>query len=114
MNTLITQSKWRVSKARDMKYGELYIPCKYGVIRQYNDGDLDIWITNSRIAKRMANLWPVKKDWDGEALFIRPFSDLDIACKNLKARKKRQVSPETLLKLREALTKARMVKKGNM
>lgn len=92
MNTITEQKNWRVSKARDMKWGEPYIACKYGLIRQYDDGDLDVWVTAIRIANRLEKVWKAKKHYDDGALFIRPYTDLDQASLILKARKRRKVS----------------------
>jgi hypothetical protein len=92
MNTIIEQLNWRVSKARDMKWGEPYIQCRYGIIRQYDDGDLDVWVMNTRVASRLENTWKAKKHYDEGALFIQPYADLDVACRFLKARKRRKVS----------------------
>ncbi len=101
MNTIIEQKKWRVSKALDMKFGEPHIPCRYGIVRQYDDGDLDVWVMTTRMAARLAKTWPVKKSYDDGALFIRPFSDLDKVCTVLRGRRKRVLSAESMVKLRE-------------
>jgi hypothetical protein len=86
------QNKWKVSKSRDMRWGEPYIPCKYGLIRQYDDGDLDVWVTTTRMSAKLEKIWKVKKRYDDWASFIRPFTDLDQACRILKARKRRKVT----------------------
>ena len=77
-----------------MRFGEPYIQCRYGIIRQYDDGDLDVWAINTRIAARVERIWPAKKHYDDGASFIRPFADLDQACLILKARKRRKVTAQ--------------------
>ena len=94
MENLITQKRWKVAKGSEMRYGEPFIPCRYGVIRQYDDGDLDIWTSNIRIANKISTIWTPKRRFDDGAFYIRPYSDLDQACQLLKARKRRRVTPE--------------------
>lgn len=112
MNTITEQMNWKVSKARDLKWGEPYIQCRYGIITQFDDGDLDIWVMNSRISTRIERIWTAKKHYDDGAAFIRPFSDLDQACLVLKARKRKKVSD----KMREAgkrlAERAKAIKQG--
>lgn len=99
-----------------MRWGEPYIQCRYGIIRQYDDGDLDVWAINTRIAVRIERLWPAKKHYDDGALFIRPFADLDVACRLLKARKRRKVSAEMRERgriLAERTQMARLASRGS-
>lgn len=110
MNTITEQNRWRVSKARDMKWGEPYIAGRYGVIRQYLDGDIDIWVTAIRIANRMEKLWKAKKHYDDGALFIQPFDDLDVACRFLKARARRKVTTSMRLRGQMLAERARIAR----
>lgn len=112
MNTITEQINWRVSKARDMKWGEPYIQCKYGIITQYDDGDLDVWATTTRTAAKLEKIWTPKKHYDDGAMFIRPFADLDQACLILKARKRRKVSSEMIKRGKKLADRQRAIKLG--
>lgn len=112
MNTITEQKNWRVSKARDMTLGEPYIRCRYGVVRQYDDGEIDVWVTNVRVFLRLEKIWKAKKHYDDGGLFIRPWGDLNQVCLVLKARKRRKVSAgmrEAGKRLAEASKAARTV-----
>ena len=89
---LSEQRKWRISIVDDR---ERVIKGKYGLISQYPDGDLDVWITTNRIALQVERSgWKAEGHYDDGAYFIRPYEDLDKACKWIKARKRRVISPE--------------------
>src|SRR3990167_2261927 len=86
MLDLTAQSRWKVTKPD----GYPLIKGKRGTIDQYVDGDLNVWITNLRVSNKCP--WkPLHTDDDG-ADYCRPFSDLDNACRLIKARKRRQVT----------------------
>jgi len=74
------------------------------IISMLNSGDLDVWVKSPRIASKIEKLWKAKSHYDDGALvtsFIRPYSDLDLAARFIKAAKRRIISPEQRKKLVE-------------
>ena len=95
------QKRWRVIVNEE---GDHEIKGKRGHITQYPDGNLNVWLIWHRPSytdkiKKMG--WKPKNHYDDGALFIRPYSDLDLAAKLLKCPKRRQVTETQRLKLKE-------------
>lgn len=107
MLTLKTQDRYKAVKV----CGEWAIIGKWGQIALYCDGSLDVWVKTPRRANKMALIWSARSTYDDGACFIRPFSDLAVACSTIKARKKRHLSPETREKLVTRLAQMRQDKK---
>ncbi len=94
------QRTWRITRDED----EWCIRGKKGVIHQFEDGYLDVWVTDLRLSKRMERAgWEAKNHYDDGALFIRPYEDLNRACRWIQAKKRRVMSPKQL----EVLARAR-------
>lgn len=104
METIETQKRWKTIFVE----GERVIRGKFGQVAEYDDGDLDVWICTwerdpekvEKSAKRShrraafveSKGWKAANHYDDGALFIRPFQDLDKACRFIKARRRRQVT----------------------
>lgn len=85
---LKAQNRWRCVLVDK----EWMIRGKFGQITTYCPGELDVWIKNMRQALKAERFWPVKNSYDDGALFIRPDADLDLACRLIRAPKRRQVT----------------------
>jgi len=72
--------------------GEPAVLGRFGQVTWYLDGGLDVWVRNPRVANKLKKLWAAKSNYDDGALFVRPASDLDIACKAIRARRKKAVT----------------------
>ena len=119
MNAIKDQTRWRISKGDD---GDYRILGKWGEIHDHVDG-LDVWIHAfkpteelEKRSERRANWieakgWKAKQHYDDGALFIRPFSDLDLACKFIKASKRRHLSEEQRKRAVERLQNSQFRKK---
>lgn len=107
MNDLREQTRWKVIK----QDGEYVIKGKRGYISQYVDGDINILVTNLRVANKIPN--PLHTYDDG-ADFMRRFEDLDYFCKVIKARKRRHLSPEARQKAIARLVTMRSSKKNSL
>lgn len=98
-----TQRVWRTVSEE----GERVIRGKRGLVSQYPDGDLDVWVTHLRSSRTMERSgWKAKNHYDDGALFIRPFSDLDKAAKYIKAKRRRVMSPAQKAVLEAARAKS--------
>lgn len=106
--TIKDQRMWRVKPDEE---GESAIKGKYGIIHQYADGDLDIWITAMRVSKLAERQgWKAAAHYDDGAYFVRPYSDLNKACQYIRARKKIVLSLEQRTTRAERLAKWRQQK----
>lgn len=109
MPSLKDQTRWKVTKPD----GYPIIKGKRGTVDQYDDGDINVWITNLRVTNKCT--WPPLHTYDDGADYCRPFSDLDHACKLIKARKRRQVTEAMRQRGREAMARMRSaVKKSGL
>ena len=112
MNTVATQRTWK--RFHDLEDNEWVIRGKYEQVADYAPGELDVWVQTLHRAQRMEREgWKVKNHYDDGALFIRPFSDLDAACRYIKARKAqkpRHLTPEQRARAVANLHTARMRK----
>lgn len=88
MNTLKEQNRWRVTQ----EDGEWVIRGKRGVIALYEDGDINIWVLNLRVANKI--VWKPLHTYDDGADYCRKIDDFDAACRDIQARKRRKLSPE--------------------
>jgi len=94
--------------------GDPVVRGRHGVISQYKDGDLDVWVTNLRVALRVERGgWKAKNHYDDGAVFVRPFGDLDRAARYIQANKRRTLSPEGRLAMIERL-KGWAFRKGHL
>lgn len=91
MNRIEDQKDWRVWRDEE---GQPTLRGRYGVISQYKNGDLDVWVKNVRRFNQMERFWKARQHWDDGGLFIQPYADLNLACRYLKCRKRRKMSPE--------------------
>lgn len=107
---LSDQKRWRTTVSED---GDREIVGKYGTICQYEDGDLDVWVTNKRVACRLEKCWTAEQHYDDAALFIRPYSDLNYAAKIIRARKRRHMSPEQKKKAVEKIVRFQFPGRGH-
>lgn len=98
------QRRWKVTTPN----GYDQIVGKRGTIDQYQDGDLNIWITNTRVALHSG--WKPLHTYDDGADFCRKIDDLDTACKLIKARKRRRVTEAMRQRGRELIARMRSSK----
>lgn len=86
MNSLKGQTRWRVTQPD----GYSIIKGKRGTIELYENGDLNVWVTNLRVALKCH--WTPLHAYDDGADYCRSIEDLDVACFLIKARKMRVVT----------------------
>jgi hypothetical protein len=96
------QTRWKTMT----DHGEHVIKGKVGQVSACGDSELDVWIcdwTNTdrgmsyghqRAVRMETSGWKAMNHYDDGGLFIRPESDLDQACRFIKARKRRHLTPE--------------------
>lgn len=103
MDSLKDQKNWKAT----LEEGEYVIRGKRGLISQYSDGNLNVWILNTRIATKASMVWKSLHTYDDGADFKIDFNlrDLDKACKFIQAKKKRHLSPEARQTLIARLSK---------
>lgn len=105
MSLLQSQTRWRTV----FLDGDYVVRGKLGQVALTVDGKLDVWVcdwTNTDSGMKRSHRrgvhgeslgWTAQKHYDDGALFIRPFSDLDAACRLILAPRKRHMSPESRL-----------------
>ena len=90
LGSIEKQTVWRVKREDH----EWVILGKQGQIAQYEDGELDVWVTSPVIAGRLERGgWKAEHHYDDGAFFIRPWGDLDQAAKAIRAPKRKHLSP---------------------
>lgn len=111
------QTRWKTI----LDNGEYVIKGKVGQIAPYGDTELDVWVCDwsntdrgmsychQRAARMETFGWKPKNHYDDGGLFIRPWADLDQACKFIKARRKRKMGEAQRLKVSERLAKWRLL-----
>jgi len=98
--------RWKVSVGDD---GDDQIAGRYGVIHIYGKDQLDVWITSKFIANRLEREgWVAKNHYDDGAVFILRGTELNLACKVIRARRRRVLSEARRLALIRAGMKYRL------